>query len=299
MVDLVKEIRELKKEKNAVILVHNYQRPEIYEVADFIGDSLELSQKAAQTKADIIVFCGVDFMAESGTILNPDKKVLLPTLEAKCPMAAMVNAQSLSQFKKQYPEAAVVCYINTSAEVKAVSDICCTSANAIKVVNSLPQKKIIFVPDKNLARYVSLYTDKEIIPWDGFCYVHQQFSAKSIKRAKKQHPHAQVIVHPECLPEVIKLADRVCSTSQMLKYAKESQAKEFIICTEIGLILRLRKEIPGKKFWPGSRKICKEMKENSLELVKESLLLERYEIRVPEKIRLKAKETLDKMLKLS
>lgn len=299
MIKLVREILELKKEKNAVILVHNYQLPEIYEVADFIGDSLELSQKAAKTKSEIIVFCGVDFMAESAAILNPDKEVLLPALQAKCPMAAMVDAQGLEELKSKYPEAATVCYINTSAEVKAISDICCTSSNAVKVVNSLSQKQIIFVPDKNLAHYVSLQTNKEIIPWEGYCYVHHRFSAKKVKEAKKEWPETEIIAHPECPPEVIKAADYVCSTSQMIKRASVSEARKFIVLTEMGLLYRLKKEIPEKDFYSLPARVCIQMKKNRLELVRDSLILGRYKITVPEAIRVKAKRALDKMLKLS
>lgn len=293
---LIEEIQKLKKKKNAAILVHNYQLPEIYKVADFIGDSLELSRAAAKTKAKIIVFCGVDFMAESAKILNPDKAVLLPTLEAKCPMAGQVKTEQLKELQKKHRDAATVCYINTSAETKAISDICCTSANAISVVNSLPNKKIIFVPDKNLADYVGRHTDKTIIAWPGFCYVHQQFTAAEVKEAKKVFPKAEVICHPECQTEVIDLADYVCSTSQMIKRAKESKAKEFIILTEMGMLERLKMEIPDKKFYTSSAKVCLQMKKNRLGAVRDSLLLERYEIKVPEEIRLKAKKALDKIL---
>jgi len=293
---LIREIQELKKKKRAMILVHNYQLPEIYEVADFIGDSLELSRKAAETTAKIIVFCGVDFMAESAKILNPEKVVLLPVLGAKCPMAGQVKAEKLREIQKKYPDAATVSYINTSAETKAISDICCTSANTIKVVNSLPNKKIIFVPDKNLAAYVSRHTKKEIIAWPGFCYVHQQFIAKEVKEAKKVFPGAEIIAHPECPPEVIDLADYVSSTSQMLAVAKKSKAKEFIILTEMGMLERLKQEIPNKKFYTPSAKVCLQQKKNRLEFVRDALLLERYEILIPEEIRIKAKRVLDKML---
>jgi quinolinate synthase len=293
---LIREIEKLKKKKKAIILVHNYQLPEIYKIADFIGDSLELSRAAVKTKAKIIVFCGVDFMAESAKILNPDKKVLLPVLEAKCPMAGQVKIEELRNLQKRHRDAATVSYINTSAETKAISDICCTSANAIEVVNSLPQKKIIFVPDKNLADYLSRHTDKEIISWPGSCYVHQKFIAQKVNEAKNAFPNAEVLVHPECPLEVIDLADYVCSTSQMLKRAKESPAKELIIVTEMGMLERLRWELPGKKFYSPSANICSEMKKNRLERVREALLFERYEINVPEEIRQRAKRTLDKML---
>jgi quinolinate synthase len=296
---LVEKINELKRKKNAIILVHNYQRPEIYKVADYIGDSLGLSKKATETDADFIVFCGVDFMAESAYILNPDKTVLIPTNLAKCPMAAMVNVYGLRELKKKYPEAAVVSYVNTTAEIKAESDICCTSANAVKIVNSLKEKDIIFVPDKNLAHYVARHTDKNIIPWNGWCYVHKKFSGEALINAKKLHPNAKVVVHPECNPEIIDLADSVCSTSQMIEYVKNTNEKEFIIATEIGLIERLRLEIPEKKYYqapPGGT--CIQMKKNNLELVLESLEKEQYKVVVPEDIRVRAKKALDRMLKV-
>ncbi len=297
---LIEEIQELKRKKNAVILVHNYQLPEIYKIADFIGDSLELSRAVVKIKAKIIVFCGVDFMAESAKILNPEKIVLLPVLQAKCPMAGQVKVEELKELQKKHQDAATVCYINTSAETKAISDACCTSANAVNVVNSLPNKKIIFVPDKNLANYVGRYANKKIIAWPGFCYVHQQFTVKEVKEAKKLFPQAEVICHPECPPEIINLADYVCSTSQMAKRAKESKAKEFIILTEMGMLEILKQEIPNKKFYTTSeKKVCLEMKKNRLETVRDALLLEKYEISILEKIRIKAKKALDKMLEVN
>ena len=295
--DLVEAINKLKEKKNAVILVHNYQRPEIYKVADFIGDSYGLSKKAAETKADFIVFCGVDFMAESAYILNPEKTVLIPTDLAKCPMAAMVDVQGLRKLKEQYSDAAVVSYVNTTAEVKAESDICCTSANAVEVVNSLKQNEVIFVPDANLARYVARLSDKKIIPWNGWCYVHNKFTANGLKEAKRFHPEAKVIVHPECIPDVIDLADKVCSTTGIVDYVKKSQEKEFIIATEIGIIERLKVEAPEKiclQAPPGG--VCIQMKKNNLQLVLESLEKEQHKVVVPEDIRTRAKEALDKML---
>jgi quinolinate synthase len=294
---LVDAINKLKQKKNAVILVHNYQRPEIYEVADFIGDSYGLSKKATETKADFIVFCGVDFMAESAYILNPEKTVLIPTTLAKCPMAAMVTVSDLRTLKAKHPRAAVVSYVNTPADIKAESDICCTSANAVEVVNSLKQEEVIFVPDANLAKYVMRYSDKKIIPWNGWCYVHTRFTPDGIKEAKRLHPDAKVIVHPECVPGVIDLADQVCSTTGMIDYVKKSPDKKFIIATEIGLIERLKLEAPEKKCFqapPGGT--CIQMKKNYLNLVLESLEKEQYRVTVPEDIRIKAKEALDKML---
>jgi len=296
--NLINKINKLKKEKNTVILVHNYQRPEIYKVADFIGDSFELSREAAKTDADIIVFCGVDFMAESAKILNPDKKVLIPVREAECPMAGMVSKKDLLNLKKQYPNAAVVSYVNTRAETKAESDVCCTSANAVDVVNSLPQKEIIFVPDENLANYVQSKTDKKIIPWKGFCYVHAKITADQVKEAKKLHPDAKVLVHPECKMEVIELADYVCSTSQMLYRAKQDPSKEFIIVTEQGMVERLKLEMPDKKFYMIVA-TCVQMKKNTLDKVLMSLKKEIYPVNLDEEIMKKARKALEKMLDVS
>ena len=296
--NLINKINKLKKENNAVILVHNYQRPEIYNVADFIGDSLELSREAAKTDADTIVFCGVDFMAESAKILNPDKKVLIPVREAECPMAGMVSKKDLLNLKKQYPNAAVVSYVNTRAETKAESDVCCTSANAVDVVNSLPQKEIIFVPDENLANYVQSKTDKKIIPWKGFCYVHAKITADQVKEAKKLHPDAKVLVHPECKMEVIELADYVCSTSQMLYRAKQDPSKEFIIVTEQGMVERLKLEMPDKKFYMIVA-TCVQMKKNTLDKVLMSLKKEIYPVNLDEEIMKKARKALEKMLDVS
>lgn len=298
---LIEEILELKKKKRAVILVHNYQWPEIYEVGDFIGDSFGLSKKAAETDAERIIFCGVDFMAESAKILNPNKDVFLPAEFAKCPMAAMVTAEELKEFKKNYPKAAVVCYINTSAEVKAVSDICCTSSNAVKVVNALPNDEIIFVPDKNLAHYVNRYTDKKIIPWQGWCYVHNIFSKENVLEVKRNHPEAEVVAHPECRPEVIDLADYVCSTSGMINYARKSKSRAFLIFTEMGMVYRLyrelQREFPEKKFYSPLR-VCSQMKSNSLELVRDSLINETGRVIVPLEIAKNARRALDRMLEI-
>lgn len=295
---IIRKINKLKKEKQAVILVHNYQWPEIYEAADFLGDSLELSQAAAKTKAKIIVFCGVDFMAESAKILNPKKVVLIPEPQAKCPMAAMVTVEGLRELKKKHPRAAVVCYINTSAAVKAECDICCTSANAIKIINSLKEKEIIFVPDKHLAAYVQTQTKKKIIPWPGYCYVHSKILSESLRKAKKEHPRAEVVVHPECPLSVIKLADAVRSTSGMLYYAQQSKAKEIIVVTEMGMIERLKREVPDKKFYTIGGP-CLQQKKNSLAKVYQALKKEQYKVDVPEKIRKRAAQSLQRMLKIS
>lgn len=295
--ELIERIKKLKKEKNAVILAHIYQRPEIYKVADFIGDSYGLSKKATETDAEIIVFCGVDFMAESAYILNPDKTVLIPTRLANCPMAAMVDVEGLRKLKAQYHDAAVVSYVNTTADVKAESDICCTSANAVKVVNSLEEDEVIFVPDSNLAHYVMRHTDKKIIPWNGWCYVHNKFSPEGLIRAKAMHLAAKVLVHPECIPEVVDLADKVFSTTGMVNYVKQSPDKTFIIATEIGVIERLKLEFPEKVFFqapPGGT--CLQMKKTTLALVLDALEKEQFKVTVPENIRVRAKKALDKML---
>ena len=295
--ELIERIKRLKKKKNAVILAHTYQRPEIYEVADFIGDSYGLSKKATETDADIIVFCGVDFMAESAYILNPDKTVLIPTSLANCPMAAMVDVDGLRELKKKHPNAAVVSYVNTSAELKAESDICCTSSNAVKVVNSLEEDEVIFVPDSNLANYVMRHTDKKIIPWNGWCYVHRKFSPEGLSRAINMYVNAKVLVHPECVIEVIDLADEVCSTTGMINYVRQSSDKMFIIATEVGMIERLRLEFPDKIFFqapPGG--ICIQMKKINLGLVLDALETEQFKITVPEDIRVRAKKALDRML---
>ncbi|MBF0499672.1 MAG: quinolinate synthase NadA [Candidatus Riflebacteria bacterium] len=296
---VINEIRTLKKKKNAIALVHYYQSPEIYEIADFIGDSYELSVQASKTSADMIIFCGVRFMAESAKILNPGKKVVLPAVTAGCPMAETADASAVLAMKARYPEAAVVSYMNTTAEVKAVSDIVCTSSNAHIIVNSLPNRQIIFVPDKNLGSWVAEKSSKEIILWNGFCYVHNKFMADELARARKLLPDAKVVVHPECPKEIRDQADHVCSTSGMVKYVEKSDAKEFIIGTEMGLIEMLKKKFPDRKFYavpPGGT--CLTMKKNRLDLVLESLKTGEPEINVPEEIRVKAKMSLDRMLEV-
>ena len=295
--NLIEQIKKLKKEKNVVILAHIYQRPEIYEVADFIGDSYGLSKQATETNAEIIVFCGVDFMAESAYILNSKKTVLIPTKLAKCPMAAMVDVAGLRKLKAKYPNAAVVSYVNTTADVKAESDICCTSANAVKVVNSLEEDEVILVPDSNLAHYVMRHTDKKIIPWNGWCYVHRKFSPEGLIRAKAMHLNVKVLVHPECISEVVDLADEVFSTTGIVNYVKQSPDKTFIIATEIGVVERLRLEFPEKVFFqapPGGT--CLQMKQTTLALVLDALEKEQFKVTVPENIRVRAKKALDRML---
>lgn len=295
---LKKKIEKLKKSRNAVIIVHNYQRDEIQEIADISGDSLALSQAAVRTDADVIVFCGVQFMAESASILNPDKKVLLPVMEAGCPLADMITPEKLRAKKAQYPGAAVVCYVNSSAEVKAESDIACTSSNAIQVVRSLKEKDVIFVPDKNLGRYVqSQVPEKNIILWEGFCPTHIRVQEEDIIKAKTLHPSAEVIAHPECNPEVLALADHICATGGMFTYVKKSPLKEFIISTESGMLYKLQKENPDKRFYlPTSHLVCANMKLITLGWVAHSLEKMVYEINVADDIRAKAKKTLDRML---
>lgn len=295
---LKKKIAKLKKQRNAVIIVHNYQRDEIQEIADISGDSLALSQAAVRTDADVIVFCGVQFMAESASILNPDKKVLLPVMEAGCPLADMITPEKLRAKKKLYPGAAVVCYVNSSAEVKAESDIACTSSNAIQVVKSLKEKDIIFVPDKNLGRYVQTQVpDKNIILWEGFCPTHIRVQEEDVIKAKTLHPGAEVIAHPECNPEVLALADHICSTGGMFSYVKKSAAKEFIIATESGMLYKLQRDNPDKKFYlPTPHLVCANMKLITLGWVAHSLEKMVYEIKVADDVRYKAKLALDRML---
>jgi len=295
---LKKKIEKLKKQRNAVIIVHNYQRDEIQEIADISGDSLALSQAAVRTDADVIVFCGVQFMAESASILNPGKKVLLPVMEAGCPLADMITPAKLRAKKKEYPGAAVVCYVNSSAEVKAESDIACTSSNAIQVVRSLKEKDVIFVPDKNLGRYVqSQVPDKNVILWDGFCPTHIRVQEEDVMKTKALHEGAEVIAHPECNPEVLALADHICSTGGMFTYVKKSSAKEFIIATESGMLYKLQKDNPDKKFFlPTPHLVCANMKLITLGWVAQSLEKMVYEIKVADDVREKAKMALDRML---
>ncbi|MGB9711036.1 MAG: quinolinate synthase NadA [Thermodesulfovibrio sp.] len=297
---IIEEIKRLKKQRNAIILAHNYQREEIQDIADFVGDSLELSRQAVQVQCDVIVFCGVHFMAETAAILNPDKTVLLPEIEAGCPMADTVDVKELKEWIKKYPSSPVISYVNTTAEVKALSYACCTSANAPQIVKAVPFDSIIFVPDKNLADWVKKQVPyKEIIAWNGFCPTHHMIKKEDVIRTKKVHPDALVVVHPECRPEVIELADHVASTSGMVRFAKASQAKEFIIGTEIGLLYRLKKENPGKNFYPlKSTMICPNMKFTTLESVLLALKENQYVIKVPEDIRIKAYEAVQRMFTL-
>ncbi len=299
--DIEKKIKELKKKREAIILAHNYQLPEVQDVADFHGDSLELSRKAAKTDAKVIVFCGVYFMAETASIICPDKKIIMPDVNAGCPMANMIKASDIRQLRLQHPDAVVVGYVNTPAEVKAELDVCCTSSNAVAVVNALKDKKeIIFVPDKYLADYVSQRTGRKLISWNGFCPTHVKILPEDIRREKKFHPKAKVIAHPECLPSVLKLADEVLSTSAMCKFAKETPAKEIIVATEAGLIYRLKKDNPGKEFYPATEAaVCPNMKRTTQEKVLWALEELKEEVRVPQEIRLRAKSAIEKMLEIA
>ncbi len=302
--ELHAEIRELKKERNAVIVAHNYYRPEILKVADFVGDSLELALMASKVKdADVIEFAGVHFMAETAKILNPTRTVLLPNILAGCQLADAAPAEDLAvrmeELRKQYPDLAVVSYVNTTAAVKALSDIICTSANAAKVVRSLPNRNILFVPDRNLAGHVAEQVpEKNIIPWEGFCYVHQQITPEEITRIREADPEIQILVHPECRADVAHLANAVLSTSGMVRYAKERPEKRFLVVTECGMSDRLAMEVPDKQFVKGC-KLCTFMKVTSLEDVRDSLKLMRYEIDVPEEIRVPAEKALRRMFEVT
>ncbi|MFH0828257.1 MAG: quinolinate synthase NadA [Candidatus Omnitrophota bacterium] len=298
--DFFDEIKTLKKKRGAVILAHNYQLPEVQEIADFCGDSLELSRIAAKTEAKVIVFCGVHFMAETASILSPDKLVIVPDIEAVCPMANMLNASQLKALKKEHPQAVTVGYVNTSAQVKAELDICCTSSNAVAVVNSFKDaKEIIFVPDKYLGDYVAKKTGRRLISWDGFCPTHIKITPEDVKREKKFHPKAKVMVHPECLPAVVAMADAVLSTSQMCKFAKDSLAKEFIVGTETGIIYRLKQDNLDKEFYAASeRAVCPNMKRTTREKVFWALKELREEVRVSDDVRRRARKAISRMLEI-
>lgn len=298
--ELKSEILELKRRKDALVLAHNYQVAEIQEIADWVGDSLDLSRKAMQARKPIIVFCGVRFMAETAKILNPSAKVLIPREDAGCPMADMIDRDQLLELKRRYPGAAVCSYVNTTAEVKAETDICCTSANAVDVIASLGKGPVIFTPDKNLAAYVGRNLNTEIIPFDGYCYVHTRFTADDIRNAREAHPGAPVLVHPECNPEVIDLADRVLSTSGMVRFAQESNAREFVVATEEGLLDRMSRMMPEKKFYsPGRAHFCFNMKRTRLEDVLRSLKEEIYEVTIDPEIAERARASLERMIALT
>ena len=295
---LTEKIEKLKQQRNAVILAHNYQPPEIQDLADFTGDSLGLSIKAAETDAKVIVFCGVQFMAETAAVLSPRKTVLLPDKLAGCPLADMITADQLRKLKQQHPDATVVCYVNSSAEVKAESDYCCTSSNAVEVVESLPaDREIIFVPDQHLGRFVIEKTSRELVLWPGYCHVHVVITEADIRNAKANHPDAIVMAHPECTEPVKALADEVLSTGQMLKFAGKNSAKRFIVATEIGMIYALKRQNPQSEFIAASeRAICPNMKRITVEKVLWSLEDMRYKVTVPDKVRVKAKKAIDRMV---
>ncbi len=294
---LEEQILKLKKERNAVILGHNYQLGEVQDIADLVGDSLELSQKAAKTDADVIVFCGVHFMAETASILCPDRTVLLPDAGAGCPMANMITAEQLRQKKKELPKATVVTYINSTAGVKAESDFCCTSANGVKVVAQIDNEEILFVPDQYLGDFIAKRTGKEMTLWPGYCPTHVIILPEDIIKRKKEYPKAKVVVHPECRPDVIALADETLSTSGIIRYAGREDVSELIVGTEVEIIHRLKKENPGKKFIPASEKaICPNMKLITLDKILHSLETMTPEVKVSEEIRVKAKAAVDRML---
>jgi len=297
---LLDDIRELKAQRRAVILAHNYQLPEIQDLADFCGDSLGLSIEASKTDAETIVFCGVRFMAETAKVLCPDKMVLLPDRRAGCPMADMITAEELRGLKAKHPDALVVCYVNSTAEVKAESDYCCTSANAVAVVQSLPlDKQIIFVPDQHLGRFVEQQTKRDLILWPGYCTTHVLISEDDILKAKGQYPDAVVMAHPECSEPVKDLADALLSTGQMIKFVQDSPAKRFIVATEVGMIHPLKKARPDAEFIPaGTRGVCPNMKRITLEKVLASLANLEYQIEVPEEVRLKAAKSLQRMVQI-
>ena len=297
---LAGRVRELAQQRNAVILAHNYQRPEVQDAADYVGDSLGLSQQAAKTGAGVILFCGVHFMAETAALICPDKTVLIPDEFAGCPMANMVSARELKEAKEQHPGAAVVCYINSTAKVKALCDICCTSANSVDVVNSIPAgREIIFVPDQSLGAYTAQQTGRELILWQGYCPTHHRILPEQIRQLKAEHPAAKVVVHPECIAQTIELADAVASTTGILNYCRQSDAKEFIIGTEIGLLHRLRKENPGKEFHALTKLAdCPNMKLNTLEKMVWSLEDMETVVTVSEDIAVPARKTIERMLAL-
>jgi quinolinate synthase len=298
--DLGNRIQKLRKEKNAVILAHNYQRPEVQDIADFVGDSLELSMRAAETDAEIIVFCGVTFMAETAAILNPDKKVLIPDKNALCPLAAMLPAELIRIYRRNHPNAQAVVYINTLAKAKAECDAVCTSSNAAEIVNRMASGTVLFGPDANLAQYTSNFTKKRLVvmPASGFCPVHKLFNKEEILELKKRHPQAEVMAHPECNPEVCKIADYVGSTSKMCNYARESSAKQFIVATEVDLLHKLKKERPDAVFIPAyEQAICVNMKLHTLEKLYLSLKNERYVVKVPPETANRARKAIEFMLK--
>jgi quinolinate synthase len=295
--ELAHRIARLKHERKAVILAHNYQLGEVQDIADFVGDSLELSRRAAAVESEVIVFCGVMFMAETAKILNPPRRVLIPDPRAGCPMCDMAPVEAVRRRKAELPGIPVVAYVNTTAAVKAEADICCTSANAVKIVNSLPEDRVLFVPDRNLGHWVQRHTDKELLLWEGYCPTHQRILAADLLRLKQEHPQALVVVHPECTPDVIDLANEVLSTGQMIRWAREAKAEEVIVGTELGLIHRLKQENPSKTFIPVSfLTTCPNMKRITLEKVLWSLEDMKHPVEVPEGIAAAARGAIERML---
>lgn len=299
--EMINEINRLKKEKKAIILAHYYQISEVQDIADFIGDSLELSRRAAETDANIIVFCGVRFMAESAKIFSPNKKVLLPVYNAGCPMADMIDVDQLRMLKKEYPNSPVVCYINSPAEVKAESDICCTSSNAIKIVKSIDSDKVLFIPDQNLGNYVAKHVpEKDIICWKGFCITHCRVRSDELYMVRRHMGEIKILVHPECNPDVVEKADFVGSTAQIIKYVNKSNEKKFVIGTEMGILHSLRKQNPNKEFYLlSSSLICTNMKKTRLKDIYTALRDEIYEIKIDKNIMKAARNSLEMMLKIS
>jgi quinolinate synthase len=297
--EIEQRVAELKQERNAVILAHNYQLPEVQVLADFLGDSLGLSQQAAETDAEVIVFCGVHFMAQTAALLSPEKTVLMPDLAAGCPMADMITAEQTRQFKAEHEGAPVVAYVNTTAEVKAEADICCTSSNAVKVVESLDADTVLFIPDSNLADWVDRHTDKEIIAWGGYCPTHVRISPETVEFMRQEHPDAVFIVHPEARPDVVDIADEVSSTGGMVTFAAESDADEIIVGTEEGLVHRLRRENPDKTFYTVPHTVCPNMKKTNAEKLVASLENMQYEVSVAEDVADRAREAVERMLEVS
>lgn len=295
--ELQQRIRHLKKELNAVVVAHNYQRPEVQDIADFVGDSLELARRCAEVEAETIVFCGVRFMAETAAILNPSATVLLSHPTAGCPLADMISTVDLAEWKAKYPRAIVVAYVNTTAAIKADSDVCCTSANGVEVIQSIPNDEALFIPDQHLGHYVSTKTKKRVMVYPGFCATHARLNAKQVKLARQLHPEAEVLVHPECRAEVIALADAALSTSQMIRHAMTSSAKSFLIGTEEGILHPMRKANPGKSFHLiANSLICPDMKKTRLETIVETMELKKNIVTVPEETRIRAKQAIDRML---
>jgi quinolinate synthase len=298
--NLNEKITRLKRELDAVIVAHNYQRPEVQDIADFTGDSLELARKCAEIKSKTIVFCGVRFMAETAAILNPGSTVLLTHPRSGCPLANMIDVSELRQWKRRYPGATVVSYINTTAAVKAESDVCCTSANGVTVVNAMQGDEILFIPDKNLGHYISTKTSKRIILFPGSCYVHDRITTEHIKQAKQLYPEAKVLVHPECRPDVIELADAALSTSQMIYYARQSSERVFLIGTEEGMLHQLKKQNPGKEFHIIAKgSICSDMKKTTLETVVQTMETGKEVVTVPEKTGIRARQAIERMLSIN